>query len=113
MMIQAGRTTLLRSVEPLAQHWNCRCLYVEVLKTWKELGIDLNEMPASTRASMDGQVKDTSFGEWLKGQSPARQEEILGKGRADLYNRGVITFNQLTDGKGAPLSLKQLQDKYL
>jgi hypothetical protein len=27
-----------------------------VLKTWRELGIDADEVPQTTRASMDGQV---------------------------------------------------------
>lgn len=94
-------------------HFNDRCSMIPVTKTFKELGIDIEELPPSTRASMEGQVSDKTFGEWLKRQSPERVEEILGKGRADLYNRGVITFNQLTDGKGSPLTLDQIKKKYL
>ena len=37
-------------------HEGCRCTTVPVLKTWRELGIDLDEMPVGTRASAIGQV---------------------------------------------------------
>jgi hypothetical protein len=57
-----------------------------VVKSWKELGIDIAEMDASTRASMDGQVpEDTKYGDWLKRQSKARQDEVLGPVRAKLF----------------------------
>lgn len=93
-------------------HFNDRCMIVPITKTFRELGIDIDEAPAGTRASMEGQVSDKTFADWLKRQPAYRVEEILGKGRADLYNRGVITFNDLVDGKGAPLTLKQLRSKY-
>lgn len=93
-------------------HFRCRCAIVPITKTFRELGIDIDEAPAGTRASMEGQVSDKTFADWLKRQHSDRVEEILGKGRADLYNRGVITFNDLVSGNGSPLTLKQLRDKY-
>ena len=85
-------------------HWGCRSTSVPVLKSWKELGIDAPEVPDTTRASMDGQVPaDTTFEEWLKKQSDARQNTVLGVGKADLWRRGKITFRDLLDQSGRPM----------
>lgn len=49
-------------------HWGCRSTETFILKSWKELGIDIDidEMDAGTRASMDGQVPvGTIFIEWI------------------------------------------------
>lgn len=37
---------------------------------------------------------------------------MLGKGRADLFREGKISLNQLLDGQGRELTLKELQQKY-
>lgn len=89
-------------------HWGCRSTSVPVLKSWKELGIDAEEVPDTTRASMDGQVPaDTSFEEWLRKQSEARQNTVLGVGKADLWRRGKITFRDLLDQSGRPMRAAQ------
>lgn len=93
-------------------HWGCRSTSVPVLKSWRELGIDEDEVPESTRASMDGQVPaDQTFEEWLRKQSPARQDTVLGDGRADLWRRGKITFRDLLDQNGRPLTTEELRAK--
>jgi SPP1 gp7 family putative phage head morphogenesis protein len=98
------------SVPP--KHWRCRCSMVPVLKTWRELGININEMPDSTRASMEGQVSDKTFADWLARQNPGKIESVLGKGRADLWRNKTITLDQLLSN-GEPLSLAELKAKYL
>lgn len=91
------------------RHFGCRSVIVPWLKTYRELGLDIDEIE-STRASMDGQVSDRlDFGEWLKGKSRAFQDEKLGPGRADLWRRGVITLSDLLDLRGNPLTLEQLK----
>lgn len=91
------------------RHFGCRSVIVPWLKTYRELGLDIDEIE-STRASMDGQVSDRlDFGEWLKGKSQAFQDEKLGPGRADLWRRGVITLSDLLDLRGNPLTLEQLK----
>lgn len=93
-------------------HFNDRCTMVDVTKTFRELGIDIDEVPRGTRASMEGQVDDLTFEDFLKRKGTDYQDEILGKGRAQLYRDGIITFNQLLDQSGNPLTLKQLKAKY-
>lgn len=93
-------------------HWGCRSTTAPVTKSWRELGIDMDEAPAGTRASVDGQVAgDTTFEGWLDRQSKARQTEILGAGRAELYRSGKISFRDLVDGNGRELSLSELRAK--
>lgn len=93
----------------LPAHWNCRSMYIPVLKTFKELGVNLPDMPKSTRSSMDGQVpEDTTFKTFLEGKSKEFQNEVLGKGKAELWRQGKITLQQLIDQSGNPLPLKDL-----
>lgn len=93
-------------------HFNCRSVSVPVLKSWKELGIDADELPAGTRASMDGTVPaDLTYRQWLSRQSAERQDEILGPERGKLLRAGKVTVEQFTDDKGNWLSLDQLRAK--
>jgi hypothetical protein len=93
-------------------HWCCRSTSVPRLKSWRELGIDEGEVSDSTRASMDGQVPaQQNFEEWLRRQSAARQNTVLGEGKADLWRRGKITFRDLLDQTGRPLTTEDLRAK--
>ena len=90
-------------------HFNCRSVSVPVLKSWRELGIPIDEMPPGTRASMDGQVPaDLTYAEWFAKQSAARQDDILGPPRAKLYRSGKVTFDKFYSDKGQFLTLEQL-----
>ncbi|WP_419692852.1 phage minor head protein [Mannheimia haemolytica] len=95
-------------------HPRCRSILQLVMKDWKELGFDdVKEMPKSTRASADGQVSEkTNYEEWLNSKSPEEQDAALGKGKADLWRRGVITFADMLDQSGRPLTLKQLREGF-
>lgn len=70
-------------------HPNCRSTIVPLLPTWRQLGINIDEAPPGTRASMDGQVPATmTYREWLKTQPPEVQEEVMGRSRAGRWRRG-------------------------
>jgi len=90
---------------------NCRCSLVPVLRTWRELGVNIDEMKPSTRASMDGSVEDTSFNDWLKRQPTARIEKVMGKGRAELFQAGKLSINDMVDGV-RPMTLGELRAKH-
>ncbi|MDE3996567.1 hypothetical protein NUS56_11830, partial [Glaesserella parasuis] len=94
-------------------HPRCRSILQLVTKSWKELGIDAEEMPSSTRASQDGPVSEQiNYENWLKSKSPEQQDQVLGKGKADLWRRGVITFADMLDQSGRPLTLANLNAKF-
>lgn len=93
-------------------HINCRSLYVPVLKSWKELGLNIDEMPASTRASLDGQVPgETSYQGWLMKQSIDRQNEVLGVTKAQLFRDGGLTLDRFVNNKGHVYTLEQLRQR--
>jgi SPP1 gp7 family putative phage head morphogenesis protein len=89
---------------------NCRSTTIPVLKSWRQLGIDLGEAPAGTRASMDGQVAGTvTYGDWLEQQTQERQDEALGPARARLFRAGRVTVEDLVARDGRPLTLEELE----
>lgn len=94
-------------------HIQCRCTTVPVLKSWSQLGIDAKDIPASTRASMDGQVPHTlNFGEWLKGRSAADQDDALGPTRGKLFRTGAIQVKDFVNPRGELLTLDDLRARY-
>lgn len=92
------------------QHCGCRCTTVPVCKSWKELGFDFQEMPASERAAMNGRVSDkVTYGQWLKGQGRQTQEVALGKRKAQLFRSGKLGVRDFVDDRGRILTLKELE----
>jgi SPP1 gp7 family putative phage head morphogenesis protein len=91
-------------VPPL--HWNCRSTLIPEIE-----GVTLAD--DAVRASVDGPVKaNVSFDDFLKSKPQAFQDELLGKGKAQLYRSGKITLRQLLDQSGNPLTLTELKTKY-
>jgi hypothetical protein len=91
------------------RHPNCRSLITPITKTFRELGINIDE-PKGTRASDLGQVKsDMTFDAFLKRHDKEYQDNLLGKGKADLWREGKITLTDLLSQSGRPLTLKELQ----
>lgn len=120
-------------------HFSCRSTQVPVLPSWEELGAKRQPvLPAGTvekqiranleqqgrsegfiesaltkaRSSVDGPVPASqTFKQFLDGKSKTFRDNLLGPGRADLFNRGVITLNQLTDQRNRPLTIAQLEKR--
>jgi len=98
---------------PHQTHWRCRSTVLPVLKSFRELGIDIDEIPKGTQSSLDGQVSsDLSFNSWLKTKNKTFINDLLGKGRADMFLDGKITMSNLINQRGRTLSLKELKEKY-
>lgn len=89
-------------------HWRCRSTLLPWIKSWKELGLKIDELSESTRSSMDGQVKVENFESWLDTKPKEFQDELLGKGKAALWRAGKIGFSDLIDQTGRPLTLEEL-----
>lgn len=99
---------------PPPAHWNCRSTVIGVARSISELtGKKASQIAPRTRASMDGSVaQDISFDEWLRGKPKALADEMLGKGRAELWREKKITLQQLLDQRGNPITMQELRDKY-
>lgn len=94
------------------RHWGCRSLEIPITKTFREMGLDIDEPKGTTRASSDGQINiNTSFEDFLKRKGKAYQEDVLGVGRAELWRQKKITLRDLVNGEGRPLTLEQLRAK--
>lgn len=88
----------------LPSHPSCRGLWLPILKSYRELGVDLDELPPGTRASMDGKVPQyTTWKDMLKNASQERQELMLGVSRSRLYREGMNVDDMVKDGKVVPL----------
>lgn len=97
-------------------HPNCRSTQLPILKSLEEivgnkkLAAKVAKMPASTRASMDGQVADDIvYGDWLKKKGDAFAREVLGPGRFDLWKAGQLSVRDLVNQDARPLTLEQLR----
>lgn len=89
-------------VPPL--HPNCRSVAVP----W------LGGVRGAKRASMDGQVPaDTTFRQWLESQSMDRQNEVLGKTRAEAWRSGKLSFDRMIGPDLKPLTVAELRRKDL
>ena len=93
-------------------HPGCRCIRSPVVKSWRELGIDVDDAPAGFRASMGGAVPArVTFKDWFKRQSSTDQKEILGKSRYELYKSGELELNQFV-ANNRILTINKLKRKY-
>lgn len=90
-------------------HFNCRCIRVPILKSWRELGIPADEPKFKKfRSSANGKVpRDLKYNEWLKNQNAEVQEMALGSKRAKLFREGGLEVN---DFVSRDMKVKTLQD---
>jgi SPP1 gp7 family putative phage head morphogenesis protein len=93
-------------------HINCRSLYVAVLKSWQEMGLEIDELPESTCSSLDGQIPATmSYNDWLKKQSIERQNDILGVTKAKLFRDGGLDLPKFISKQGHEYTIEQLRER--
>ena len=95
-------------------HPNCRSTTVPVTKTFRELGIDIDEPPAGQRASEDGPVSASlTYFEWLKTQPESFVEEALGTTRAQLFLQGGLSADEFArlqlNRNFQPITLDQMR----
>lgn len=86
-------------------HAQCRCFKAPVTRSFQELGLDADELPVTTRASMNGQVAaKLSYTDWFTQQDEAFQQRVLGPTRFQMWKAGRLTFDGMVrDLKVVPL----------
>lgn len=95
-------------------HWGCRTTTVPVTKSWKELLGDkaalLGDAPPGERASMNGMVSDKlTYQDWLREQPRGFVEDVLGKGKAELFLDRGIGVDRFVSEDLKPLTLEQVR----
>ena len=95
---------------PGSIHFGCRSTSTIIIKSWRELNIPGNLLTDEQKAAMDGKaVDEQSYSEWLAKQSPARQDQILGKERGKLYRNGDLSLARLFNVNGQLATIEQLR----
>ena len=130
-----GKVYKLDAPKPsLPLHWQCRCTYLPVTKTFKELGVDVPEPKKNPRTTVkhsarkvnhkDGSTSTkwtvesvskvkagTTYRQWMKSQleaDPAFVRQVLGKTRFELFKSGKLILNQMVY-QGRIKNLTELQ----
>jgi len=90
--------------------YNCRCIIIPITKSYKELGLDENEVDGLTRSSLDGAVpQKQTFADWFEGKDSDFQEKYLGRERYEMFKGGKITLSDLINKSGEVLTIKELK----
>lgn len=85
---------------------------IDFRKQARQEGVPIQEVRARWAAENVGSVPAaTTYQEWLTKQSASFQDDVLGKGKAELFRKGDVTLDQFVDRRGNELSLEQLQGK--
>jgi len=76
---------------------NCRCVFMVQLKSWQEMGLRKEDIPARFRKALDGRKPqiEMNFNDWLKRQPASIQLEMLGPGRLALFKQGVLSVKDM------------------
>ena len=91
----------------LPQHPRCRCFYVPVTKSWRQMGLS----DSKDKRELSGRpTLDRSYPDWFTRQSEDQQRSILGPGRYDLWKSGKVSLENLS-ANGRLLSLGELANQ--
>ena len=78
-------------------HHNCRCIVLAYINEFEDLD--------DTRSSENGQVDSKiTYKDWLDSQSDKIKEQVLGKGRFELYKQGFEVGDFVNRGRIIPIT---------
>jgi len=103
-------------------HQNCRCVWVYILISWRELGIDIDEMEEAYRpwtvrpninigtgrkgkSILDHGFYQGNYEGFLGEQSDRFQKNVLGPRRFELYDAGKVSLKDMVDSTTGKLIL--------
>lgn len=110
---------------PMPLHARCRCMYLPLTLTWKELfgdDFDVEEMAEverkwyerdeKTRKILDTGRTNQTYGEWWKTKPEGWQNNAIGPYRAGLVRDNAMAFTDIVDAKtGRLIPLNELVSK--
>lgn len=91
-------------------HFCCRSTETWDIKSWRELGLNVDEMPDGVRSGLGGDVPSgMSYSEWATRQPYHVLEAVFGVTRARGIRDGSVKPAELFTDKGEYLTLDQLK----
>jgi SPP1 gp7 family putative phage head morphogenesis protein len=116
-----GRRFNIDDPIPIPRHLSCRCCRRYLTKSYRDLGVNIDEMEPALRnwvlrdgqVATGGAVAETlgkfkgNYRDFFGGLPYKRQVEIVGKTRADLIRKGKLNFDDLADGRGRVYKLNK------
>ena len=113
----------LAQAPPWPLHRRCRCIVTPITKSFRDLGIDMDEAEEANRPWTErlksGKIDDygttdESYGEWWMSKPPTWQDSsTVGPTRAEFIRSGLIGYNDIVDRRtGRLLNIKQLKSKF-
>ncbi len=113
-------------IRPLA-HPSCRCFMTPVTVSWRELGLDMDELKVMARPYVEsngkpigtggkkrilkaGTFQGKNFEDFLKSRSEGYQLSLLGPNRYRMWKRGEIKWDDMVDNHGNLVLLKKGKD---
>ena len=107
-----GQTFPIESGPRPPAHINCRCAITYVTPSFRELGLDIDEVPEGLRASVNGQVPQSLTAEqWLRREPRAAVIETLGPTRARLFLDGNLPIGRFVDRRGNNFTVDQIRQR--
>lgn len=105
-----GKIYDLGKAPAIPAHINCRSSLAPVLKSWREMGLDIDELPESTRSSLDGQIPaETTYQAWLKTKPVDFQNKVLGETKAKLFRDGGLKLDRFVNRAGYEYTIDELR----
>ncbi len=100
-------------------HPRCRCMYVPVTKSWKDLGFDIEERKALdkkwtersegiSKKKLAYGLTDKDFAGFWKTKPKYWQDNAIGPVRANLVRGGYVDFNKIVYKNGNLIPLDKL-----
>lgn len=110
---------------PCPKHPRCRCLLLPRAKSWRELGIPIDDFEAAVRpytqrgpgnidAGGKRLIEEVGFdggdyATWFAKQAPARQANVLGPTRFELYRNRQYALDEFITTRGDLIPIKALK----
>lgn len=102
------------------RHFRCRSVLVPVIagieeidKKAEDMGLELEEVVRASntgpRRGLARRSTTSNMEDWFREQSEESQNEMIGKGRANLWREGKADLYQMVNQSGRELSLRELK----
>lgn len=109
----------------LPRHPRCRCLYIPIAKSWRDFGIDVDDLEAVARPwtiretgligtggrkiENWGKTTENFSGWWASLSDTDKAKTAIGPVRRRLLETGAVKWDQMWDkASGLPLTLEQM-----